>query len=70
VSVCKVKDKLFVDPVLEEEDIAEARLSVCVRDDDRICAVQKQGNCELEIGEMERMIEIAVEKSREIRKMV
>lgn len=70
VSVCKVKDKFFVDPVLEEEDIAEARLSVCVRDDDRICAVQKQGNCELEIGEMERMIEIAVEKSREIRKMV
>lgn len=70
VSVCKVKDKFFVDPALEEEDIAEARLSVCVRDDDRICAVQKQGNCELEIGEMERMIEIAVEKSREIRKMV
>ncbi|MEM5879177.1 MAG: exosome complex protein Rrp42 [Candidatus Aenigmatarchaeota archaeon] len=70
VNVCKIKDKFLVDPILEEEEITEARLSVSVRDDDRICALQKQGNAELEIDEIEKMIEIAIEKSRKIRKLV
>jgi exosome complex component RRP42 len=70
VSVCKVGDKLFVDPLLEEEDVVEAKLCVSVRDDDKICAIQKQGNKELSVWEIEKMIEIAIEKSKEIRKMV
>ena len=70
ITVCKVKDKFLLDPLLEEESVVETKLTVGVRDDDKICALQKQGSKELEVGEVERMIEIAVEKSKEIRKLV
>jgi exosome complex component RRP42 len=70
VSVCKIGENLLVDPVLEEEEIAEVRLSVSVRDDDMICAMQKQGNGELKIEEVKKIIDIAIEKSKEIRKMI
>ncbi|MEM5772967.1 MAG: exosome complex protein Rrp42 [Candidatus Aenigmatarchaeota archaeon] len=70
VSVCKIKDKFFVDPLLEEEEVVEARLSVCVREDGKICALQKQGSGTLEPNEIEKMIKIAVEKSKEIRGLI
>ncbi|MEM5829452.1 MAG: exosome complex protein Rrp42 [Candidatus Aenigmatarchaeota archaeon] len=70
VSVCKIKENFLVDPVLEEEEIVESRLSVSVREDDLICTIQKQGNGELNAKDIEKMIEIAMEKSKEIRKLV
>jgi exosome complex component RRP42 len=70
VSVCKIKDNFLVDPTLEEEEIAEVKLSLSVRDDEMICAMQKQGNGELKVEEVEKIIDIAIEKSKEIRKMV
>jgi exosome complex component RRP42 len=70
ISVCKIKENFLVDPVLEEEEIAEAKLSVSVRDDDMICAIQKQGSGELKTEEVEKMIEMAIGKSKEIRKLI
>ncbi|MEM5766328.1 MAG: exosome complex protein Rrp42 [Candidatus Aenigmatarchaeota archaeon] len=70
VSVSKIKERFLVDPVLEEEEITEAKLSVSVREDDLICAIQKQGNGELNIEDVEKMINIAIEKSKEIRNLV
>lgn len=70
VTVCKVGDKFLIDPILEEENVIESKLSVAVRDDGKVCALQKQGSKELEIGDVERMIEVAIEKSEEIRKLV
>jgi exosome complex component RRP42 len=70
VSVCKIKGNFLVDPTLEEEEIAEVKLSLSVRDDDVICAMQKQGSGELKAEEVEKIMDIAIEKSKEIRKMV
>jgi exosome complex component RRP42 len=70
VTVCKVMDKFLLDPTLEDESVIEAKLSVAVRDDDKVCALQKQGREEMSIEDLEKMIGIAVEKSREIRKLV
>jgi exosome complex component RRP42 len=70
VSVCKIKGNFLVDPLAEEEEIAEVTLSLSVRDDDSICAIQKQGSGELKIEEVEKIIDMAIEKSKEIRKMV
>jgi exosome complex component RRP42 len=70
VTVCKIGDKFLLDPILEEEDIIEARLSISVRDDDKICALQKQGFEELDIADIEKMLDIAIKKSKEIRKML
>jgi len=69
VQVCKVDDKLFVDPNAEEEKIVQASLSISVRDDDRICALQKQGEHDITAAEIEKMLDIVIKKSKEIRKL-
>lgn len=70
VSVCKLGNKYILDPLLEEENVLDAKLSVAVMEDNRICALQKQGNKGLEFDEIETMIDLAMEKSKEIRKLI
>lgn len=70
VSVCKVGDNLFLDPNLEEEAILDSKLSTAVREDDKICAMQKQGSKGIEFDTIEKMIDVAIEKSKELRKLV
>ena len=70
ISVCKLGDKLFLDPTKEEESVTDAKLSITVREDDKICAVQKQGRRGIEFDVLEKMIDIAIEKSKELRKLV
>jgi len=70
ITVGKVGEKFLVDPIFEEEGILNSKLSVSVRDDDNICALQKQGNGELTIEDIGKMVDIAIEKSKEIRKLV
>ena len=70
VQVCKVDDKLFVDPNAEEEKIAQAILSISVRDDERICALQKQGEHEITAAEIEKMLDLSIKKSKELRKLL
>lgn len=70
ITVGKVGDKFLIDPNLEEEKIIDTKLSVCVRDDDKICALQKQGRKELTVEDVEKMVEIAISKSKEIRKLI
>ena len=70
VSVCKVGDKLFLDPTLEEESIIDSKLTVAIREDDKICAMQKQGSKGIEFDTIEKMLTIAIEKSKELRKLV
>lgn len=69
-TVGKVGEKFLIDPSFEEESILSSKLSVCVRDDQNICALQKQGNGELNIEDIEKMVDIAILKSKEIRKLV
>jgi exosome complex component RRP42 len=70
VSVCKLGNKYILDPLLEEENVLDAKLSIAVMEDDRICALQKQGNKGLEFDEIETMIDLAMEKSKQIRKLI
>jgi len=70
ITVCKVGDKFLLDPCLEEEDVLDSRLAISVRDDDTICSLQKQGDKELEIKDIESMVDIAMKKSKEIRKLI
>ena len=70
VTVCKIGNNFVLDPVLDEEKAVDTKLSVAVRDDDNICALQKQGNEGLQFSDLEKIIDIAMEKSKEIRKLV
>jgi len=69
VTVCKVDDKFVLDPSFEEEAVVESKLTVCVRDDGKICALQKQGIKELTMEDIKKMIELSIDKSKDLRKL-
>ena len=69
VTVCKAQDKFVLDPTVDEESVIESKLTICVREDEQICALQKQGSKELSIDEIKKMIEIAIDKSKSLRKL-
>lgn len=70
VTVCKVGEKFLIDPMLEEEEIIDAKLSVSTREDGRVCALQKQGKKGVKFDDLEKMIDIAIEKGNELRKFL
>lgn len=71
VSVGKISDKLILDATKEEEKLLDCRLTVSIREDGKICAMQKSaGPTGLTEEEVNKMIDLAVEKSKEIRKLV
>lgn len=70
ITVGKVGDNFILDPNLQEEKILDSKLSIAVREDDTIGALQKQGTKGLKIEDIMQMVKMAREKSKELRKMV
>ena len=69
VAMCtfvKIGDKLILDPTLEEEQVASARLNVGVTKDGSICAMQKGGLLPLTKEDVLHCVAIAVEKTKEL----
>ncbi|MEA3379169.1 MAG: exosome complex protein Rrp42 [Nanoarchaeota archaeon] len=66
-TVYKIKDKLFIDPIAEEEEAVTARLTVGVMDNGNVCAMQKGGEEELDLETIKKMIELAIEKTAKLR---
>ncbi len=69
VTVCKIADRMFVDPDINEETAIDSKLTICVREDDLICALQKQGKKEFSVDDIKKMVELAIAKSKELRKL-
>ena len=68
VTCAKIGDKLVVDPLLEEEEVMDARISMAIDDDDNICAIQKGGSGYFEPNQIFEASKIAKEKANELRK--
>ncbi|MFW6014422.1 MAG: exosome complex protein Rrp42 [Candidatus Nanoarchaeia archaeon] len=68
VTVSKIGSELVVDPVTEEENYIDARLTVAITGDNTICALQKGEQMELSLGEVDKMLNLASEKASQIRK--
>jgi exosome complex component RRP42 len=68
VTCAKIGNKLIVDPWVEEEQIADARISFAIDDDDNICAIQKGGRGYFEPSQVFEAAKIAKEKAKELRK--
>ncbi|MFA6072749.1 MAG: exosome complex protein Rrp42 [Candidatus Woesearchaeota archaeon] len=68
VTVCKVGDVFLVDPTDSEENTIDARLTITVLEDDKICALQKGGDGSLTTEDIAKMIDIAIDVSKQIRK--
>ena len=70
VTVSKIGPYFIVDPTPDEEKLVEARLTVAITKDNKLCAVQK-GGCEaLSIEEIDTMVGIAQDKAKELRKLI
>ena len=70
VTVLKIGDHFLVDPHFEEEKVYDGRLSVAVEEDGTLCAMQKGGEAPLSVEEVVAMIDIATEKTQELRKFL
>jgi exosome complex component RRP42 len=68
VTVFKYGDYFLTDLTHEEEKKYDARLTVSVIENGNICSLQKGGDSAITPEETVKMIEIAKEKSEELRK--
>lgn len=70
VTVYKIGQHLIVDPIPEEESVADARLTAAFMADDNLVALQKGGEHPLSPEEIDAMVALAQAKSRELRKLL
>jgi exosome complex component RRP42 len=70
VTFAKFGDKLVVDPGLDEEEVMDARLTMTIEKDGKICAMQKGGLGLLTAEQVFEASKIALQKSEEQRKLV
>ena len=63
----KIDGGLVIDPSLDEENIMGARISIGMREDGSICAMQKGGEMPLTKEEITNAIRITTEKTKELR---
>ncbi|MBI5681291.1 MAG: exosome complex protein Rrp42 [Methanobacterium sp.] len=64
----KIGEELVIDPSLDEENIMGARISIGMREDGSICAMQKGGEVPLTKEEVTKVVNITGEKTKELRK--
>lgn len=69
-TIVKIGKNFIVDPTEAEEKAMDSRLTVSVMKDGKICAMQKGGSSPCTIQDIERMIDLAIEKSGELRKHI
>jgi exosome complex component RRP42 len=70
VTFAKINGKLIVDPWLEEEQVMDARLTITIEKDEKICAIQKGGTGYFTKEQILEIAKIAKEKASELRKLV
>ncbi len=68
VTLGKIKDKLIVDPWLEEEQVIGARLTMAFNDEGNICAIQKGRSGFLTQQQILEGMKLAQKKAAELRK--
>ena len=67
VTVIKIDNNFIVDPDTEEEKVIDARLTVSSMEDGTLCALQKGGDQPLTQDEISQMLDIGIEKAKELR---
>jgi len=66
----KIGNHMLLDPNLEEEEASSCRLTLSTRDDGNLCAIQKGGTGHLSSADVEHALDVAVERGKEIRKLL
>ncbi len=69
-TVLKIGESFIVDPSSEEEEFIDARLTVGMLEDGTLCSLQKGEDSALTIDDIDKMIDIALKKNKELRKVL
>ncbi|MBI2148463.1 exosome complex protein Rrp42 [Candidatus Woesearchaeota archaeon] len=67
-TIYKIGSHFVVDPCIEEESAVDSRLTVGVLENGELCSLQKGGDHGLTPDDIDNMVEIAIKKTKEIRK--
>ena len=62
----KIGEKMVIDPTLDEERVASARLNVGVTREGRICAMQKGGKYPLTKDDIFTAVNTAISKTKDL----
>ncbi len=68
-TLIKINDKIIIDADIEEENVADARMSVAICGNE-IHAIQKGGEKGISLKDVNEMMDIAFEKSKELQKVL
>jgi exosome complex component RRP42 len=68
VTIGKIGNTLIVDPILEEEQVMEARITMAINEQGNICAIQKGGSGFFTPQQILEASKIAQQKAEEMRK--
>ncbi|MGB9978292.1 exosome complex protein Rrp42 [Methanobacterium sp.] len=63
----KIDGELIIDPSLDEENVMDARISIGMREDGSICALQKGGEMPMTKEEIMSAVNKTIEKTKELR---
>jgi len=69
-TIRKIGNFFIVDPNSNEEEATDARLTVGILEKGDLCSLQKGGDKSLSIEDVEKMIDLAIKKTKEIRKLL
>ncbi|MEM5828158.1 MAG: exosome complex protein Rrp42 [Candidatus Aenigmatarchaeota archaeon] len=69
VTIGKIDDKYILDLTYDEENVVNNLIAFGIRDDDVIVSIQKLKGA-FKFSEMEKLVDLALEKSKEIRKFI
>lgn len=68
ITICKVRDQLFIDPLKVEEDLIDARITITCLDKEHICSLQKGGDESFTTQELAQAFDMALDASTQLRK--
>jgi len=69
-TVWKLGDKYLIDPLVDEEHAADARVTIVFIENGQICAMQKGKDSEITGKDLKAMVELAEIKQQELRKQL
>lgn len=67
-TILKIDNHFIIDPLPEEEEVYDARLTIATDETGDICAMQKGGDEALTADEINQMVELGMKKCAELRK--
>ncbi len=70
ITILKIGEYFIVDPSIEEQKNIDARLTVTTTSDGQLCALQKGGDMPLTSEDIEKMMDLAILKSGNLRKIL